>query len=87
MKFTNLVSKTIITARQIISIYFAIEILLAFGGSFPLILTVVTFSIPTPNVETNFLTKLRVCGVIVASDTRKVQNSRLGFYVRTRNQL
>ncbi len=28
-----------------------------------------TFSIPTPNVDTSFLTKLSVCGVIVASDT------------------
>ena len=31
--------------------------------------TLDTFSRPTPNVLTSFLTKLRVCGVILASDT------------------
>ena len=33
------------------------------------VLTLETFSIPTPNVLTSFLTKFKVCGVIVASVT------------------
>lgn len=33
------------------------------------VLTLETFSIPTPNVLTSFLTKFKVCGVMVASAT------------------
>ena len=33
------------------------------------VVTLETFSIPTPNVLTNFLTKFSVCGVMVASAT------------------
>jgi len=35
--------------------------------------TLETFSMPTPNVLTSFLTKLRVCGVMVASATAGTQ--------------